>query len=123
LSQLEQSGLLRLPQIPAECDSSHHLYYVLLADQETRDRLIVYLKEKHIRALFHYVPLHCSPMGRRLRYREGDFPVTEQYSGRLVRLPLYPDLKEEEQETVVRCMESFFSGTRAQKVFTAAHPA
>jgi dTDP-4-amino-4,6-dideoxygalactose transaminase len=110
LSQLEQRGCLRLPQVPVECDSSYHMYYILLPDEETRDRLIVYLKEKGIRALFHYVPLHCSPMGRRLGYRDGDFPVTEQSSGRLLRLPFYPDLKEEEQETVVDCLESFFNG-------------
>jgi dTDP-4-amino-4,6-dideoxygalactose transaminase len=119
LSQLEQRGLLRLPQTPAACDSSRHLYYILLPDEETRDRLIVYLKEKRIRALFHYVPLHCSPMGRGLGYREGDFPITEELSGRLLRLPLYPDLKEEEQDTVVDSIESFFSGRNARKLFTA----
>jgi dTDP-4-amino-4,6-dideoxygalactose transaminase len=121
LSQFEQLGLLRLPQVPIGCDSSHHMYYILLPDQETRDRLIIYLKEKRIRALFHYVPLHCSPMGRRLGYREGDFPVTEQLSGRLLRVPFYPDLKEEEQETVVHCIESFFSGSRGRKLFTTGH--
>jgi len=123
LSPLEQLGCLRLPQIPVECDSSYHLYYVLLSDQETRDRLIVYLREKRIRALFHYVPLHCSPMGQKLGYRQGDFPVTEEYSGRLLRLPFYPDLKEEEQETVVHYIESFFGAVKAQKVFTAGHSA
>jgi dTDP-4-amino-4,6-dideoxygalactose transaminase len=121
LSHLEQLGMLRLPQVPVECESSHHMYYILLPDQETRDRLIVYLKDKGIRALFHFVPLHCSSMGRRLGYREGDFPVTEQCSGRLLRLPFFADLKEEEQETVVHCIESFFTGMRAQKVFTARH--
>ena len=121
LSQLEQRGLLQLPQAPAACDSSHHLYYILLPDQEIRDRLIVYLREKGIRALFHYVPLHCSPMGRKLGYREGDFPVTEQLSGRLLRLPLYAGLKEEEQETVVYSIESFFSGTRTRKLFPAGY--
>jgi dTDP-4-amino-4,6-dideoxygalactose transaminase len=121
LSRFEQRELLRLPQVPVECDSSHHMYYILLPDQETRDRLIVYLKEKRIRALFHYVPLHCSPMGRKLGYREGDFPVTEQLSGRLLRLPFYADLKEDEQDAVVHCIESFFNGTRARKLFTAGH--
>jgi dTDP-4-amino-4,6-dideoxygalactose transaminase len=118
LRQFQQLGWLRLPQVPVGCDSSHHMYYILLPDRETRDRLIVYLKEKRIRALFHYVPLHCSPMGRRLGYREGHFPVTEQASGRLLRLPFYPGLKEEEQETVVHCIESFFSGIRARKLST-----
>jgi dTDP-4-amino-4,6-dideoxygalactose transaminase len=118
LSQFEQLGLLRLPQIPVGCDSSHHMCYILLPDQETRDRLIVYLRERHIRALFHYVPLHCSPMGGRLGYREGDFPVTEQSSGRLLRLPFYPGLTEEEQDTVVRSIEAFFSVVKTRKLFT-----
>jgi dTDP-4-amino-4,6-dideoxygalactose transaminase len=121
LSHLERLGCLRLPQIPVECDSNHHLYYVLLPDQGTRDRLIVYLRERRIRALFHFVPLHCSLMGRKLGYREGEFPVTEQSSGRLLRLPCYPDLKKEEQETVVHCIESFFGGITAQKIFSAGN--
>ena len=121
LRQFEQLGLLRLPQIPAGCDSSHHMYYVLLPDQETRDRLIGYLREKHIRAFFHFVPLHCSPMGERWGYREGDLPVTEQSSGRLLRLPFFPGLTEEEQETVVHSMESFFRVIRTRNSFTSGH--
>ncbi|HEY6989297.1 MAG TPA: dTDP-4-amino-4,6-dideoxygalactose transaminase [Bryobacteraceae bacterium] len=120
LSPLEQMRLLSLPQAPAECDASHHMYYVLLPDQETRDRLIVHLRDRRIRALFHYVPLHCSPMGARLGYREGAFPRTEQLSGRLLRLPFYPDLSAEEQQRVVRGIESFFRVVRTRKVFTGS---
>jgi dTDP-4-amino-4,6-dideoxygalactose transaminase len=121
LSHLEQLGLLRLPQIPVECESSHHMYYILLPDQETRDRLIVYLRERRIRALFHFVPLHCSPMGRRLGYRDGDFPVTEQSGGRLLRLPFYTGLSEEEQETVVHSIESFFGMISPRNLFASGH--
>jgi dTDP-4-amino-4,6-dideoxygalactose transaminase len=121
LSRFEQLGLLRLPQVPVECDASQHMYYVLLPDQETRDRLIVHFRERRIRALFHYVPLHCSPMGGRLGYREGAFPITEQMSGRLLRLPFYPGLTEGEQEAIVRGLESFFSITRTRKVFAERH--
>jgi dTDP-4-amino-4,6-dideoxygalactose transaminase len=121
LSPFEQMGVLHLPQTPAECDASHHMYYVLLPDQEARDRLIVHFRERRIRALFHYVPLHCSPMGARLGYREGAFPRTEQLSGRLLRLPFYPGLSEEEQETVAHGIESFFSVVRTRKVFTRSH--
>jgi dTDP-4-amino-4,6-dideoxygalactose transaminase len=120
LSRFEKLGFLCLPQIPVECDSSRHLYYILLPDEDTRDRLIVYLKERRIRALFHYVPLHCSPMGERLGYREGDFPITEQLSGRLLRLPLYPGLTEEEQERVASGIESFFNVVKTQKLFTTS---
>jgi dTDP-4-amino-4,6-dideoxygalactose transaminase len=97
------------------------MYYILLPDQETRDRLIVYLREQRIRALFHFVPLHYSPMGRRLGYRDGDFPVTEQSSGRLLRLPFYTGLSEEEQETVVDSIESFFRMISPRNLFTAGH--
>lgn len=121
LSQLDQQGLLRLPQQPAGCDSSHHMFYILLPDQEIRDRLILYLKERRIRALFHYVPLHCSPMGEKLGYHEGDFSLTEQLSGRLLRLPFYPDLTDEQQETVVHNIESFFSVSKPRKLFTVGN--
>jgi dTDP-4-amino-4,6-dideoxygalactose transaminase len=62
-------------------------------------------------------------MGQKLGYRRGDFPVTEQFSGRLLRLPFYPDLKEEEQETIAHYIESFFGAVKARKVFTAGHSA
>jgi len=120
LNPIEQMGLLSLPQAPAECDASHHMYYVLLPDQETRDRLIAHFRELRIQALFHYVPLHCSPMGARLGYREGAFPRTEQLSGRLLRLPFYPDLSAEQQERVVHGVESFFRVVRTRKVFTGS---
>ena len=118
LSQFEQLELLQIPKIPVGCDSSHHMYYVLLSDQETRDRLITYLKERSIRALFHYVPLHRSPMGERIGYHDGEFPVTEQLSGRLLRLPFHPTLTEEEQERVAHSIGSFFNVARTQKIFT-----
>jgi dTDP-4-amino-4,6-dideoxygalactose transaminase len=120
LRPIEQMGLLSLPQAPAECDASHHMYYVLLPDQETRDRLIAHFRELRIQALFHYVPLHCSPMGARLGYREGAFPRTEQLSGRLLRLPFYPDLSAEQQERVVHGVEAFFRVVRTRKVFTGS---
>lgn len=121
LSDLERMGCLCLPKIPVECAGSHHLYYILLPDQEIRDRLIVYLREQRIQALFHYVPLHASPMGRKFGYRVGDFPVTEQLSGRLLRLPIYPDLGEEAQETVIHHIGSFLTGMKPGKLFPAGH--
>ena len=68
-----------------------------------------YLKNKGILAVFHYIPLHTSPMGKRLGYKRGDFPLTEELSGRLLRLPLYPDLSQTEQHTVIRAIQEFFT--------------
>ncbi|MFI5460829.1 MAG: DegT/DnrJ/EryC1/StrS family aminotransferase, partial [Isosphaerales bacterium] len=101
LSPLEEEGLLRLPHIPADCESNHHLFYIILPHQAARDALINHLRRHQVLAVFHYVPLHSSPMGRTYGYREGDLPVTEDMSRRLVRLPLYYEITLGEQARVV----------------------
>jgi dTDP-4-amino-4,6-dideoxygalactose transaminase len=107
LRPLEEEGLLRLPVVPEDCDSNYHLFYILLPDQPTRDALMAHLKEKGILAVFHYIPLHTSPMGRKFGYAEGDLPVTEERSGRLLRLPLYYEITEQEQLRVVSEVTAF----------------
>jgi len=62
------------------------------------------LKEKGINAVFHYIPLHSSPIGRQLGHKEGDLLITESVSGRLLRLPMYPDLKDSEMEYIVKAI-------------------
>jgi dTDP-4-amino-4,6-dideoxygalactose transaminase len=114
LERLEAAGLLRRPGPPPDCQSNYHMFYLLLPDQQTRDELLAFLKRGGIQAAFHYVPLHSSPMGRRLGYKEGDLPVTEELSGRLLRLPFYPDLTEEEQGRVVRHLTAFLEPLRAR---------
>jgi dTDP-4-amino-4,6-dideoxygalactose transaminase len=108
LEPLAMDGMLGLPKTPAECQSNHHLFYILLKNEEVRNALMNYLKSKGILAIFHYVPLHLSPVGRSMGYQEGQLPVTELMSGRLLRLPFYYDLKEEDQEEVVGCIKTFF---------------
>lgn len=110
LLPLAERGLLRLPLTPDGCRSNYHIYYVLLPDEATRNALMTHLNQNGIAAVSHYVPLHTSPTGRRFGYREGDLPVTEELSGRLLRLPAYPDLTEEEQTYVVRQMSKFLHG-------------
>ena len=107
LKPLASEGLLRLPVTPEDCDSNYHLFYILLPDRETRDGLLSHLNQNGIHAVFHYVPLHSSPMGRTFGYREGDLPVTEDLSGRLLRLPLYYEITELEQERVVAQIRAF----------------
>ncbi|MBM4088144.1 MAG: dTDP-4-amino-4,6-dideoxygalactose transaminase [Planctomycetes bacterium] len=101
LRPLQQQGLLRVPYAPDHCRTNCHIYYLVLPSQELRDGLIGRLREQAIHAVFHYVPLHASPMGQKLGYREGDLPVTESLSSRLVRLPLYLELSTPRQQAVV----------------------
>lgn len=100
--RLEREGLLRLPVIPAECESNYHLYYILLPDVRTRDSLMHDLNANEIGAVSHFVPLHSSPMGKTLGYETGQLPITEDMSERLLRLPNYPELLDDEQMYVIR---------------------
>jgi dTDP-4-amino-4,6-dideoxygalactose transaminase len=90
-----------LPVIPAHCQQSYHLFYLLLPSLEARQALIDHLKSSHILSVFHYLPLHLSDMGRSFGGKQGDCPVTESVSDRLLRLPFYNNLTEAEQERVV----------------------
>jgi len=118
LAPLEERGLLRLPCIPEGCENNFHLFYILVNDAVTRDELIDYLWRKGIQAVFHYVPLHSSPMGGRFGYKTGDLPITEELSARLLRLPFFPELTYEEQMRIVdhiaHFLERRFSGEMAQ---------
>jgi dTDP-4-amino-4,6-dideoxygalactose transaminase len=107
LAPLEDEGLLKLPFIPAECRSNYHLYYILLPDGATRDELLTHLKNQDIHAVFHFVPLHTSPMGEKFGYRAGDLPVSESISARLLRLPLFHTITADEQLRVVSEIATF----------------
>lgn len=98
---------VRLPFVPAHCAQPHHMFYVLMRDLEQRTAFIDHLGERGIRAVFHYLPLHLSPMGLRLGGRSGDCPVTERVSDQLVRLPFYADLSTTEQSTVIDAVRAF----------------
>lgn len=100
---------LRLPVVPAHCDQGYMMFYVLLDSLETRTRLIAHLKARGICATFHYLPLHLSEMGTQMGGRVGDCPVTEDVSDRLLRLPYFTDILEEELAEVVSEMEAFFA--------------
>jgi dTDP-4-amino-4,6-dideoxygalactose transaminase len=96
----------RLPTIPSDCWSSYHMFYVVLPTPEARARLIARLRDAGILAVFHYLPLHLSEMARRWGGRAGDCPVTEAVSERLVRLPFYTSLSEEDQERVIEAVRA-----------------
>lgn len=91
-----------LPYVPSECDQSYHMFYLIMPSNEDRTDMIARLKEQEILSVFHYLPLHLSPMGRKWGYSEGDFPITEEISDKLLRLPFFYSLTEEQQARVVR---------------------
>jgi dTDP-4-amino-4,6-dideoxygalactose transaminase len=113
LKPLADAGHLTLPTIPPDCRSNHHMFYVLLESGAVRDRLLEHLKQRGIGAVFHYVPLHASPMGLRLGYRAGQLPVTEGVSQRLLRLPFYCELGEQDQQRVADAIGEFFGQASA----------
>jgi dTDP-4-amino-4,6-dideoxygalactose transaminase len=101
LEGLEREGFLRRPPDLPSLGANGHLYYVLVADLEERTRVIASLRHDGVGAVFHYVPLHDSPAGRRLGRTAGRLPVTEDVANRLVRLPLWPDMTERHVEAVI----------------------
>ncbi|MBV9875938.1 MAG: dTDP-4-amino-4,6-dideoxygalactose transaminase [Verrucomicrobia bacterium] len=109
LQPLAQRTGISLPFVPADCQHAAHLFYVLLPDQSRRDQLMRFLRSKNIESAFHYLPLHLSPMGRGFGYQEGDCPVTEEISGRLLRLPFHNQLTEDEQNRVISAVAEFAS--------------
>jgi dTDP-4-amino-4,6-dideoxygalactose transaminase len=93
-----------LPYIPLYCDQPHHMFYMIMPSLEARQTFIARLAEAGIYSAFHYLPLHLSPMGVKFGGQPGDCQVTESISDRLVRLPFYNDLSEEDQRFIVECI-------------------
>jgi len=91
---------VQLPYIPPYCKHPYHMFYLLCPSLVKRRALIEYLKNKGILSVFHYLPLHLSPMGKKWGYKIGDFPVVEDISNRLVRLPFYNKITRNEQNRV-----------------------
>ena len=99
----EKSGKIRRPFIPAQCKHNAHMYFLLLPNLEKRSAFISYLKQNGVDSAFHYVPLHDSPMGRKLCRTSGQLLETRALSERLVRLPLWVGL-EEHLSRVIGCV-------------------
>jgi dTDP-4-amino-4,6-dideoxygalactose transaminase len=101
---------VRLPIVPSHCEQSYHMFYLVMPSLEQRQGLIAHLKARGILSVFHYVPLHLSAMGQRFGGKQGDCPVTEDVSDRLVRLPFYNDMTETEQARVVAAIIEYNGG-------------
>ncbi len=95
------------PHVPAHCEQAWHMYYLLLPDLAMRTALIAHLKARGIMAVFHYLPLHLSEYGQRWGGRPGDCPVTESVSDRLLRLPLFYSLTDDQQARVIDSIMEF----------------
>ena len=109
LDILQDKEKVQLPGIPSECEHNAHLFYLLLQDETTRDRLMTYLREAGIWTVFHYLPLQSSVMGKKFGYSRSDCPVSVDISGRLLRLPFFNALTESEQDYIIVKIKEFFA--------------
>lgn len=108
LKPLAAAGKLELPVVPDGCVHSAQMFYVKLKNAKERDEFIDYMKQHGVMTAFHYVPLHSSPAGLRFGRFNGEDEFTTKESERLVRLPLYYRLSEEDQNRVVSVIKEFF---------------
>lgn len=108
LRELEEQGKIELPFIPEGCVHNAHMFYIKAKDLQERTELISYLKEHGVLAVFHYVPLHSAPAGMKYGRFSGEDVYTTRESERLVRLPMYYGLKEEEIQKVIEAVKEFY---------------
>lgn len=109
LESLENQGLLQRPVIPQSCTPNYHNYFILLNSTEERKALMDYLSEKSIMSVFHYIPLHNSPMGLKLTSNCQDrLPITEDLAARILRLPFYNLLALSDIQTITTHIQEFF---------------
>lgn len=109
LSPLAEAGRIELPYIPEHCTHNAHMFYIKTKDMEERSRLIAYLKEKDILSVFHYVPLHSAPAGKKYGRFHGEDIYTTKESERLLRLPLFYSLKAEQAEYIAEQVKKFYA--------------
>jgi dTDP-4-amino-4,6-dideoxygalactose transaminase len=100
---------MELPAPPAHCAHNGHLFHIKLADQPERAALIAHLAARGIQAVFHYVPLHSAPAGRRFGRFHGQDRYTTRESERLLRLPMYYELTDGDIDRVCAAIEEFFA--------------
>ncbi len=101
---------VQLPHVPEHCEQAYHMFYMLMPSLEARQAFIAHMKAQGILAVFHYLPLHLSDMGRKFGGQVGDCPVTERISDQLVRLPFFNDLDEGMQARVIEAVRAFKVG-------------
>lgn len=110
LSPLRDAGKIELPTIPDGCQHNAHMFFVKLRDLAGRTAFIKYLALQNVNSVFHYIPLHSAPAGKKYGRFYGEDVFTTQESERLARLPLYYGMKKEDAEHVVKAVCNFFQG-------------
>jgi len=108
LKPLEEKGRLELPKIPDECTQNAHMFYIKAKNLKERTHLLEYLNENDINAVFHYVPLHSAPAGLRFGLFSGEDKFTTIESERLIRLPMYYGIKEEDLSKIINTLKTYF---------------
>ena len=109
LAPLQEAGYLSLPTIPEGCVHNAHMYYIKAKDLEERSALIRFLKENDISTVFHYIPLHSAPAGKKYGRFHGEDRYTTSESERLLRLPIYYGLEREKVLTVCQKIREFYT--------------
>ncbi len=108
LKPLRDAGLIELPTIPDYAEHNAHMYYIKLKNLETRSDFLQFMRDREIGCVFHYVPLHSAPAGRKFGRFHGEDTYTTVESDRLVRLPMYYGITEEDKETVISSIKEYF---------------
>lgn len=106
---VDQHGLT-LPAVPDDREQAYHMFHVLLPDRTARDRVLTGMRARGVHATFHYVPLHSSPGGRRVSAGDSACPVTDDISGRLLRLPFFTDLSDADEQQVIEVFRDAVNG-------------
>ena len=104
----EQKQLIRRPVIDESCKHNAHMYYILFNELPERTRFIEYLKSKNINSVFHYIPLHSSPAGKKYGQVSGSMDVTNKVADTLLRLPLFYELNDNQQKRIFNAISDFF---------------
>ncbi|MBQ9437772.1 MAG: dTDP-4-amino-4,6-dideoxygalactose transaminase [Lachnospiraceae bacterium] len=108
LAELAEKGCIELPFVPKDCQGNGHMFYLKAKDLEERTRLLSFLKEKDILSVFHYIPLHSSPAGKKYGRFHGEDVYTTKESERLARLPLYYGLRDDQVEYIIQSVKEFY---------------
>ena len=108
LSELSEQGKIDLPVVPEGCEHNAHMFYIKAKDLEERTRLIAFMKEQGVGCVFHYIPLHSAPAGRKFGRFYGEDVYTTRESERLMRLPMYYGLEAEQIDYVIEKIKEFY---------------
>jgi len=110
LSRFENYSFLeQISYVPENRESNYHIFYLKFSNKKIRDFVLKELKKVGITATFHYIPLHSSPMGKKLGYRKEELPITNNAADTILRLPIYPELNKDEQVYIINNLEKIFA--------------